>query len=157
LPRHDLARLPRLLDRLAARAQRLATQAPQVETVAARVRCAPPRLPAWPSPRDRRDQLAHALELLGRHLGEVLLPQELVSRRAELVWRRRRIRVVGVVRPGLERAARDAVGEAPHLLLAHERRDRPAKEPGDERAVEELELVVPRDEGLPQREIDVVL
>ena len=100
----------------------------------------------------RRD----ALELLGRHLGEVLLAQELVPRRAELVRRRRRGRPRRRP-PGLERVARDAIGAAARLLLPHERRDRAAQEPGDERAVEELELVVARDERLAEREVDVVL
>ena len=62
-----------------------------------------------------------------------------------------------LVRPRLERVAHDAIREAARLLLAHERRDRPAQEPRDERAVEELELVVARDERLPEREVDVVL
>ena len=65
---------------------------------------------------------------------------------------------LGVVIPhvGGERRL-DPVGELPALLLADERRDRPAQEPGDERAVEELELVVPGDERLPEREVDVLL
>ena len=68
-------------------------------------------------------------------------------------------RVVRLVAVGarLERVAGDAVGPAPRLLLADERRDGAAQEPRDERAVEELELVVARDERLTQREVDVVL
>ena len=156
LPRDRLARLPRLLDRLAAGAERLRHEPTQVEPVAARVGRAAPRRAARPRPRDRRHEPAHALELLGRHLGEVLLAQELVAGGAELV-RRRRTRPPRRRRLLLERVARDPVGEAPRLLLAHERRDRAAQEPGDERAIEELELVVARDERLPEREVDVVL
>ena len=108
------------------------------------------------SARDRCHEAAHALELLGRHLGEVLLADELVAGGAELVRRRRLVRLV-LVRPRLERVAHDPIREAARLLLAHERRDRPAQEPRDERAVEELELVVARDERLPEGEVDVLL
>ena len=156
LARDGLARLPRLLDRLAAGAQRPAAEPPQVEHVAARVGRAATRHAARPRARDRGHELAHALELLGRHLGEVLLAQELVPGRAELVRRVGVVRLVAV-RARLERVAGDAVGPAPRLLLADERRDRAAQEPRDERAIEELELVVARDERLAQREVDVVL
>ena len=59
--------------------------------------------------------------------------------------------------PGLERVAHDPVGPAACLLLADERCDRATQEPGHERAVEQLELVVARDERLPEGEVDVVL
>ena len=157
LPRDGLARLPRLLDRLAAGAQRLPAKAAEVEPVAARVGRTAPRLAARSRPRDRGHEPSDALELLGRHLGEVLLPEKLVAGCAELVWRvgldpPRRLR-----RLRLERVARDLVGEAARLLLTHERRNRTAQEPSDERPIEELELVVARDERLPKREVDVVL
>ena len=75
---------------------------------------------------------------------------------AELV-RRVGVDALVVVRSRLERVAHDAIGEAARLLLAHQRRDGAAQEPCDERAVEELELVVARDERLPEGEVDVVL
>ena len=126
-------------------------------TVAARVGRAPTRLPAWPRPRDRGHEPPHALELLRRHLGEVLLAQELVTRGAELVRRRDGIRLVARPTPDSSVSRDDPVGESARLLLANERRDRAAEEPGDERAVEELELVVARDERLAEREVDVLL
>ena len=45
----------------------------EVEAVASRVGRAAPRLAARPRPGDRGHEATHALELLGRHLGEVLL------------------------------------------------------------------------------------
>ncbi len=57
----------------------------------------------------------------------------------------------------VERVPDNPVCEAPPVLLANQRRDRPAKEPGHERAIEELELVVAGDERLSQREVDVLL
>ncbi len=70
--------------------------------------------------------------------------------------RRGLVRVVAV-RAHLQRLADDAVGVPAALLLPDEGRDRPAQEPRDERPVEELELVVARDERLPKGEVDVVL
>ncbi len=56
-----------------------------------------------------------------------------------------------------QRSLDEPVRMLPLVLLAHERRHRPAQEPGGERAVEELELVVARDERLAEREVDVLL
>ena len=79
-----------------------------------------------------------------------------MTRRAELV-RRVGVDALVVVGSRLERVARDAIGEAARLLLTHQRRNRAAQEPRDEGAIEELELVVTRDERLPEGEVDVVL
>ena len=62
-----------------------------------------------------------------------------------------------VVRSRLECVACDAIGEAACLLLTYERCNGAAQEPRDEGAIEELELVVARDECLPEGEVDVVL
>ena len=156
LAQNGLARLPRLLDGLAARAQRLATEPPQVEDVTARIGRAATRHPARTRSRNRGHELAHPVELLGRHLGEVLLANQLVPGGAELVRRVGRIRIV-VVCAGLERVARDAISPATRLLLADERRDRAAQEPGDEGPIEQLDFVVARDERLAKQEVDVVL
>ena len=71
--------------------------------------------------------------------------------------RRVGVDAIVVVRSRLERVARDAIGEAARLLLPHQGCNRAAQEPGDEGAIEELELVVARDERLPEGEVDVVL
>ena len=155
LARHLLAGAVRAVDGVAAGAERLADELAHVEAVAARVGAAAARGAQRPLLGDRRDQPLDAAVLVGRHLGEVLVAQELVAGRAEL---ERVARLVVRLAAGRvrERFA-DLLLRQRALGGAHRRQHGRPQEPGVERAVEEVELVVARDERLPQREVDVLL
>ena len=84
LARHLLAGAVRPVDGVAAGAQRVADQPAHVEAVAARVGAAAARGAQRPVPGDRGDQALDAPVLVGRHLGEVLVAQQLVAGGAEL-------------------------------------------------------------------------
>ena len=155
LSRDVLACAHRAHDGIAARAQRLADQPAHVEPIAARIAAAAARRPPRPRARDRRDQPAGEQELVGRHLAEVLLAQQLVAGGAELEGI-----AAGVVRLGVadltRRRLTDPAGDLDGrpTLGRHHRRPH---EPRGERAVEQVELVLPRDQRLAQREVDVLL
>ena len=108
------------------------------------------------SSRDRGHEDPAALELLGRHLGEVLLAEHFLLRGAELDGVGARIGLCGVA-TARQRALHEPVGLQALVLLAHERCYRSAQEPRCKRPVEELQLVVPGDERLAEREVDVLL
>ena len=128
---------------------------PHVEAVAARIGAAPARGAQRPVPGDRGDQPLDAPVLVGRHLGEVLVAQQLVAGGAEL--ERIAHLVVRLAAGRVRERLADLLLRERALGGAHRRQHGRAQEPGVERTVEEVELVVARDERLAEREVDVLL
>ncbi len=91
----------------------------------------------------------------GGHLGKVLLPQELVPRGAELERIAHLLVLLAASR--LRERLADLLLLGRSVGRADRREDRSAQEPCLERPIEEIELVVPGDERLAEREVDVLL
>src|SRR5439155_1350037 len=152
LPRNVHPAPERALDRIAARSERLPDEAAEIELPAAVMGAQPARAAPRPRARELRDQLAQARELRLRQLGEVALAEQLLEAPARL-----RLLVLpsrsSLVLAGL---AHEAHGLGRRLLPVLERERRP-EEPGREGPVEDIEILRPRDEGLAEGPVDVVL
>ena len=151
----DLACSPCGLDRIPACAQRAADEPTQVEPVASRIRSTTAGRTTRPRARDRGHEDPAALELLGRHLGEVLLAEHFLLRGAELDGVGARIGLCGVA-TARQRALHEPVGLQALVLLATSGAAGPRRNHAAN-ARSRLQLVVPGDERLAEREVDVLL
>ena len=104
---------------------------------------------------DRRDQPPDAPILVGGHLRKVLVTQQLMPRRTELLWITELL--VGLATGRIRERLADLLLRHRALHIADGGQHGCSKEPGIEGTVKQFELVVARDERLPKREVDILL